>query len=149
MVGPVAEDPQHREHEGLVIRDRHATAYYPDGRVVERLWGRFQLPQLSMRDAPGWATAAHASHTGRRRCCPSRTVPPPRRARRRRVSLVHLLRPVLESLREVGRVTRLRAVGPAQVEERVHPLPVRRERDLHDVTVAQRDEPLGQICGNL
>ena len=36
MVGPVAEDPQHREHEGLVVRDRHAPAYSLGGHVVER-----------------------------------------------------------------------------------------------------------------
>ncbi len=36
MVASVAEDPQNRQHERLKVRDRHATAYYLGGRVVER-----------------------------------------------------------------------------------------------------------------
>ena len=50
MVGPVAEDSQHREHEGLVVRDRHATAYYLTDRVVER-WDEHGLEPIDAQES--------------------------------------------------------------------------------------------------
>jgi hypothetical protein len=52
MVGSVAKDPQYRQHEGLVIRDRHDTAYYLSGTSSNNEFAAMFAHVLQRRSRP-------------------------------------------------------------------------------------------------